>query len=66
MCFEIVSLKGIKKPAESDFCHIGVGCSVRISSYDTGCPATDRVFIMRIPGRVDNMYKVRVEVPFTL
>ena len=55
MCLEILSLKVIKKPAESDFCDMGVGRSVRRPPYDTGYPAANRVFVLLIPGRVDNM-----------
>ena len=65
MCLEIVSLKVKKKPAESDLCDMEVRRSVRRSPYDTGYPAADRVFVMCIPGRVDNMCKVRVKVKLT-
>jgi hypothetical protein len=66
MCLEILSLKVIKKPAESDFCDMEVGRSVRRSPHDTGYPGADRVFVMGIPGTEGNMYKVRVKVKLTL
>jgi hypothetical protein len=66
MFFEIVSLKVIKKPAENYFRDMEVGRSVWRSPCDRGYLAADRVFVMRIPGRVDNMFKVKIKINLTL
>jgi hypothetical protein len=55
----------IKKLDESYFCDMEVRRIVRRSPCD-GFPAADRVFVIPIPGRVDNMYKGRVKINFTL